>query len=441
MTSMQIGLLMGGLMLGLLALRIHIGICMFLAGAIGYGWIAGWDALLANLKHAPYARFSMYDLSVVPLFLLMGQFATYGGLSRSLFQAANAFVGHWRGGMAMAGVASCAGFGAICGSSLATAATMTQVVMPELKRHGYSNELAGGSIAAGGTLGILIPPSVPLIIYAILAEQNIAKMFMAALVPGILAALGYLIAVAVVIRLRPQEAGPATARMSWDMRLRTLLATWPVLAIFLAVIGGIYSGVFTPTEAAAIGMLATGMIAWKSGGLRNGGLAECIYGTAVGTGMMFLILIGADMLNALLAISQIPNIAAEWVQTLGLSPFGILLAILVLYVALGCIMDSLSMILITIPIFLPMIVGLDFYGLDVDEKSLWFGVLAMVVMEIGLITPPVGMNIYIINGIAKDVPMAAIFRGVVPFLVSDAVRLALLVGFPFLSLALMRWLG
>src|SRR5690606_10844017 len=207
MTTMQIGLIMGAAMMVLLALRIHIGIAMFLAGALGYAWISGWDALWAFLKHAPYARFSLYDLSVVPLFLLMGQFATHGGLSRALFQAANAFIGHWRGGMAMAGVASCAGFGAICGSSLATAATMTQVVLPELRRHNYSPALAGGSIAAGGTLGILIPPSVPLIIYAILAEQNIAKMFMAALIPGILAAVGYMIVVGIIARINPEAAG------------------------------------------------------------------------------------------------------------------------------------------------------------------------------------------------------------------------------------------
>lgn len=441
MTGVQIGLLMGVFMLAMLALRIHVGIAMFLAGAVGYVWISGWDALIATLKHAPYARFSMYDLSVVPLFLLMGQFATYGGLSRALFQAANAFIGHWRGGMAMAGVGACAGFGAICGSSLATAATMTQVVLPELRRHGYSPGLSGGAIAAGGTLGILIPPSVPLIIYAIIAEQNIAKMFMAALVPGVLAAVGYMIVVAVSVRLRADAAGPLVPRYAWSERWRTLLSTWPVIVIFAAVLGGIYSGLFTATEAAALGALATGVVAWKSGGLRDGGLAACIAGTASGTGMIFLILIGADMLSSLLAVSQISNVTAEWVQNLGLGPFGVLVAILVLYILLGCIMDSLSMIVITIPILLPVVLGLDYWGLGPDEKSIWFGVLAMVVMEMGLITPPVGMNVYVINGVARDLPLGTIFRGVVPFLVSDFIRLALLVGFPVLTLALVRWLG
>jgi len=439
MTTMQIGLIMGAAMMVLLALRIHIGIAMFLAGALGYAWISGWDALWAFLKHAPYARFSLYDLSVVPLFLLMGQFATHGGLSRALFQAANAFIGHWRGGMAMAGVASCAGFGAICGSSLATAATMTQVVLPELRRHNYSPALAGGSIAAGGTLGILIPPSVPLIIFAILAEQNIAKMFMAALIPGVLAAVGYMIVVGIIARINPQAAGGDVRRSTWPQRLQALAATWPVIVIFGVVIGGIYSGIFTPTEAAAVGALATGFTAWKSGGLKNGGWEQCISGTAVGTGMMFLILIGADMLNSLLAVSQIPNAAADWVQSMGLSPIGVVVCILLIYLVLGCVMDSLSMILITIPIFLPVILSIDLFGLGMDDKAIWFGVIAMSIMEVGLITPPVGMNVYVINGIAKDVPMATIFRGVMPFLMSDVVRIALLVSFPILSLALLRW--
>ena len=438
MTSVQIGLLMLAFMMLLLALRVHIGISMFVAGAVGYVLITGTDPLLAVMKHATYARFSMYDLSVVPLFILMGQFATHGGLSRALFKAANSFVGHWRGGMAMAGVASCASFGAICGSSLATAATMTQVVLPELRRHQYTPSLAAGSIAAGGTLGILIPPSVPLVIYAIIAEQNIAKLFLAALIPGLLAAIGYMIAIRIVVARDPSSAGPGSPRHSWAERGQTLLATWPVMLIFAAVIGGIYGGIFTPTEAAAVGVVLTGLVAWKNGGLRNGGLMDCISGTAKGTGMIFLILVGADMLNTLIAVSQISTYTTDWVQSLGIGPFGVLLAILVIYILLGCVMDSLSMILITVPIFLPVIMGFDYFGLAPDEKAIWFGVIALVVMEMGLITPPVGMNVYIINGIAKDVPLATIFRGVVPFLISDVVRLVILVAVPLISLGLIR---
>ncbi|NMG37244.1 TRAP transporter large permease subunit [Azoarcus sp. TTM-91] len=441
MSGMTIGLTMGAIMMVMLALRVHIGISMFLAGAIGYVWASGWDPLLAYLKNAPYGRFSLYDLSVVPLFLLMGQFATHGGLSKALFRAGNAFIGHWRGGMAMAGVSACAGFGAICGSSLATAATMSHVVLPELKRHQYKPSLAAGSLAAGGTLGILIPPSVPLVIYAILAEQNIAKLFVAAFIPGILAALGYMLVIAIVTRLDPAAGGPGTPKHSWAERMATLVDTWPVMLIFAVVIGGIYGGLFTPTEAASVGVVATGIAAWKSGGLKNGGLLECIYGTATGTGMMFLILLGADMLNAFMAVSQMPVEVAQWVEQMGFGPFTVLFAIILIYLLLGCVMDSLSMILLTIPIFLPIILGMDYYGLTHEEKAIWFGMVALVVMEIGLITPPVGMNVFIINSMAKDIPLATIFRGVVPFLCSDLLRILLLVAFPAISLIMLRWLA
>lgn len=434
MSGTTIGLIMGVAMMSMLALRVQIGIAMFLTGAIGYIWVSGLDPLLAYLKNAPYGRFSLYDLSVVPLFLLMGQFATHGGLSRALFKAGNAFIGHWKGGMAMAGVASCAGFGAICGSSLATAATMSHVVLPELKRHQYKPSLATGSLAAGGTLGILIPPSVPLVIYAILAEQNIAKLFLAAFVPGILAAIGYMLVIAIVCRVDAAAGGPGSPKHSWAERLRTVIDTWPVLLIFLVVIGGIYGGLFTPTEAAAVGALATGIAAWRSGGLKGRGFMECIYGTATGTGMMFLILLGADTLNSFMALSQLPAEAAAWVQEMGFGPFTVLFAIILIYLVLGCVMDSLSMILLTVPIFLPIILGMDYWGLGMEEKAIWFGMVALVVMEVGLITPPVGMNVYIINGVAKDVPMATIFRGVLPFLASDIIRIFLLVFFPSISL-------
>ncbi len=441
MSGTSIGLIMGVVMMALLVVRVHIGISMFITGALGYIWVSGWDPLLAYLKNAPYGRFSVYDLSVVPLFLLMGQFATHGGLSRALFRAGNAFIGHWKGGMAMAGVGACAGFGAICGSSLATAATMTQVVMPELKRHGYKPSLAGGSLAAGGTLGILIPPSVPLVIYAILAEQNIAKLFMAAFVPGILAALGYMVVIAIVTRVDPAAGGPGTPKHSWAERLTTLIDTWPVMLIFAVVIGGIYSGLFTPTEAAAVGVLATGLTAWKSGGLAEGRFMECIYGTATGTGMMFMILLGADMLNSFMAVSQLPVEAANWVESMGFGPFTVLFAIIVIYLLLGCVMDSLSMILLTVPIFLPIVLGMDYYGLGIEEKAIWFGMIALVVMEVGLITPPVGMNVFIIASMAKDIPLLTIFRGVLPFLASDVFRIVLLVAFPSISLFVIRALA
>jgi len=407
---------------------VPIGAAMFLVGVAGYVTMTGWAPLLSYLKTSAYGRFAVYDLSVIPLFLLMGNFATHGGLSRGLFGAAASLIGHWRGGVAMAGIGACAGFGAICGSSLATAATMGQVALPELRRHHYSPRLATGALAAGGTLGILIPPSVVLVVYAILAQQNIGKLFAAAVIPGLLAAFGYMAAIAIYVRLHP-GAGPAGPRQTWLERLRALRDVWPVATIFLVVIGGIYGGVFTPTEAASIGTIGAGLIAVLRG-MRRRQLVQCLLSTAESTAMLFFILLGADMLNVFLL--------ATWVQGLGVDPLLVLFAILAAYVVLGCLMDSLSMILLTIPIFLPIILGLDFFGLDPTEKAIWFGVLALMVVEIGLITPPVGMNVYIINSMARDVPMAETFRGVLPFLAADSVRIVLLVFFPILSLALVR---
>jgi tripartite ATP-independent transporter DctM subunit len=437
MTGIEWGALMFGVMLLLLVARVHIGIAMLLSGSVGYIFVAGIDPLMSYFKTAAYARFSVYDLSVVPLFLLMGQFATHGGLSKALFQAGNAFIGHWRGGMAMAGVTACAGFGAICGSSLATAATMGQVALPQMKAHNYSSRFATAVIAAGGTLGILIPPSVPLVIYAILTEQNIAKLFMAAFVPGIIAAIGYMVVIAIVARVSPSDA-PAGDRYSWKERIQALIDTWPVLLIFLVVIGGIYGGFFTPTEAAAIGMVATSFVAWKSGGLRGRGFFECMYGTAAATGMIFLILLGADVLNVFLALTQLNVELAKWVVGLHLSPILVMFLIILIYLVLGCIMDSLSMILLTIPIFFPIIMGLDFWGLDAESKAIWFGIIVLMVVEIGLITPPVGMNVFIINSMAKDVPMKETFKYVMPFLASDLLRITFIVFVPSVVLFVLK---
>ena len=438
MSGIEQGMLIGGLMLLLLALRMHIAMAMLLAGSIGYIWVSGLDPLLNYMKTAAWARYSIYDLSVVPLFLLMGQFATHGGLSKALFGAGNAMIGHWRGGMAMAAVGACAGFGAICGSSLATAATMGQVALPELRRHNYSPRMATAALAAGGTLGILIPPSVPLVIYAILTEQNIAKLFVAAFIPGLIAMTGYMIVIGILCRLDP-TAGPAGERTSWAGRLAALAETWPVMLIFAVVIGGIYGGLFTPTEAASIGTLATAFVAWRSGGLGQKAFLACLYGTSQATAMIFLILLGADIMNVFLALTQMPSELARWVVGLGLSPLLIMLVIICIYLFLGCIMDSLSMLLLTIPIFFPIIMGTDYWGLDPEGKAIWFGILSLMVVEIGLITPPVGMNVFIINSMAKDVPMQETFKGIVPFLASDLLRIALLVFFPSVALVALRF--
>ncbi len=437
MSPIEWGALMFGVLLLLLAVRVHIGIAMLMTGSIGYVFVAGFDPLMNYFKSAAYARFSVYDLSVVPLFLLMGQFATHGGLSKALFQAGNAFIGHWRGGMAMAGVTACAGFGAICGSSLATAATMGQVALPELKSHGYSGRFSTAVLAAGGTLGILIPPSVPLVIYAILTEQNIAKLFLAAFIPGILAAIGYMVVIAFVARVSPSDA-PAGDRYSWPQRLQALVETWPVMLIFAVVIGGIYGGFFTPTEAASIGTVATAFVAWRSGGLRGKGFLQCMYGTAAATGMIFLILLGADVLNVFLVLTQVNVALANWVIGLHVSPILVMFVIIFIYLVLGCIMDSLSMILLTIPIFFPIVMGLDLWGLDPESKAIWFGIIVLMVVEISLITPPVGMNVFIINSMAKDVPMKETFKYVMPFLASDLLRIVLIVFVPSIVLFVLK---
>ncbi|MCK6425431.1 MAG: TRAP transporter large permease [Burkholderiaceae bacterium] len=435
------GFIFLGLMM-LLVVRVPIGIAMFVAGASGYVYLNGGETLglINTLKSSAYARLSNYDLAVIPLFMLMGQFATHGGLSRSLFRFVSAFLGHRRGGIAMASVGACAGFGAICGSSLATAATMGQVALPELKRHGYAGSLATGALAAGGTLGIMIPPSVPLVIYAILTQESIGKLFMAAVLPGLIAMLGYMLVIQILVAWKP-HIGPAGERTPWPQRLRSLVEVLPVLAVFVVVIVGIYGGWANPTEAAAIGAAACGILAFLTGGMRLQGLLDSALGTAQATAMIFLVLMGADMLNTALALSQMPAELASWVQGSGLSPLFVLVMILLIYLFLGCVMDSLAMILLTIPIFYPMIMGLDFYGMSPTDKSIWFGILALMVVEIGLVHPPVGMNVYIINRLAKDVPLTDTFKGVMPFLLSDLIRIVLLVAFPGIALVLVRTFG
>jgi tripartite ATP-independent transporter DctM subunit len=442
MTGMQLGFVLFGVLMALLVIRVPIGIAMFSVGAGGYLYLTGGSTLplLSSLKNLAYARLSNYDLVVIPLFLMMGQFATHGGLSRSLFRFVRAFLGHRRGGAAMAAVGACAGFGAICGSSLATAATMGQVALPELRKLGYAGSLSTGALAAGGTLGILIPPSVPLVIYAILTQESIGKLFMAAVVPGIIATLGYMLVIQLIVRWRPQW-GPAADAAPWSDRLRSLAEVLPVLLVFLVVIVGIYGGWANPTEAAAIGAASCGLIAVISGGMRLRGVLESALGTAQATAMIFLVLLGADMLNTALALSQMPAELAAWVKDSGLSPLLVMLMILLIYIFLGCVMDALAMILLTIPIFYPMVMGLEFYGLTSTEKSIWFGILALMVVEIGLVHPPVGMNVYIINRLAKDVPLIETFKGVVPFLASDLVRIVLLLAFPGIALGLVRYLG
>ncbi|TSE37656.1 C4-dicarboxylate TRAP transporter large permease protein DctM [Tepidimonas fonticaldi] len=433
MTGIELAAWSFPVLLALIFIRVPIGLAMAVCGLVGAYLVYGTPVPLLNqLKQVTFTTFSNYNLSVIPLFLLMGQFAALGGLSRSLFKAAEAWIGHYEGGVAMAAVGACAGFGAICGSSLATAATMGQVALPELRRAGYSGALSTACLAAGGTLGILIPPSVVLVIYAILTEQNIAKLFLAAFVPGILAAVGYIIVISIYVRLKPDSAG-RMAPVPMAERWKALGSTWPVIVIFLSVVGGIYTGLFTPTEGAAVGAFGTGLAAWLAGGLNAKTLREAIYGTAIATGMIFMIVLGAGLYNTFLALSQLPQELAQWVIGQGLSPWLVLTLILVIYLLLGCVMDSLSMILLTIPIFFPMIMGLDF-GMTPEETAIWFGILVLIVVEVGLITPPVGMNLFVINNMARSVPIVQTYRGVTPFVISDLVRTAILAAFPSITL-------
>jgi tripartite ATP-independent transporter DctM subunit len=418
----------------LLAVRVPVGVAMIAVGVGGYASIAGFAPLLNYAKTSPYWAFANYDLSVVPMFLLMGQFASRAGLSKALFESANTFLGHRRGGVAMAAIGGCAGFGAICGSSLATAATMAQVALPELRRYNYSGALATGALAAGGTLGILIPPSVVLVIFSIAVEANIVTMFQAALVPGILAALGYLAAIWLYVRIRPL-AGPVGPRATSAQRRHAFIQTWPVMFISVLVIGGIYAGIFTPTGGAAVGALGTGLIAVWRGGLRLQGFVECLIGTAGATAMIFLILLGADFFNAFLGLSRMPLELAELIGASGLAPMAILLGVILIYLLLGCVMDSLAMILLTVPVFWPIIAGLDFQ-MPEDDLKMWFGIIVLIVVEVGLITPPVGLNVFVINSLARDIPLKQTFLGVLPFLLSDAIRVALLIFVPGLALFL-----
>ncbi len=440
MTPITLTLLIFGVMLALMALRTPIAVAMFVAGTVGYVLKAGWLPLASFLNTQAFARFASYDLSVIPLFILMGNFATQGGISRALFAFASAVMGRFRGGLAMAAVLACAAFGAICGSSVATAATITSVALPEMRRHGYSGRLATGTLAAGGTLGILIPPSVPLVIYAILAEQNIAKLFAAAMIPGVIAMLGYMVAIAIYVRVVPGHAPTEQPADAPKLDAALMWGIVPIAVVFLLVFGGIYSGKFTPTEGAAVGAAATFVAALAKREITWAKFKQCFYATAESSAMIFLIFLGADLMNAALALTQVPAQLAGVVSSWGLSPVMVVAAILLFYVVLGAVMDELSMILLTIPIFFPMIMALDF-GMPKESVAIWFGIMVLMTVGFGLLAPPVGLNVYVVNALAKDVPIAESYRGVMPFLISDTLRTLLLLFFPPISLWLVKYLN
>ena len=438
MSSLSLTLLIFGSMLALMAVRAPIAVSMFAAGAIGYVTQTGWGPFASFLNSQAFARFAGYDLSVIPLFILMGHFATKGGISKSLFEFAAGVMGRFKGGLAMASLLACAAFGAISGSSVATAATITGVALPEMQRHGYSGRLATGTLAAGGTLGIQLPPSIVLVIYAILTEQNISKLFAAAIIPGIIAMCGYMIAVAIFVRVVPGHA-PEVDPNREGVTLRSVIGVAPIVIIFTLVFGGIYGGFFTPTEGAAVGAAATFLTALLKGEMTLAKFKECFYGTAVSAAMIFLIFIGADLMNSALALTQVPNQLAAVVGSWGLSPLIVVVAILLFYVLLGAVMDELSMLLLTIPIFFPMVMALDF-GMAKESVAIWFGIMVLMTVGFGLIAPPVGLNVYIVNGMAKNVPMGETYRGVMPFLISDVIRTTLFLFFPIIPLWLVGFI-
>ena len=438
MSSLSMAGAIFGVMLVLMALRVPIAISMFAAGVFGYISQVGWLPFSNNLNGIAYARFASYDLSVIPLFILMGNFATQGGISKALFEVAATLMARFKGGLAMAAVMASAAFGAICGSSIATAATITSVALPEMKRHGYSGRLSTGTLAAGGTLGILIPPSVPLVIYAILTEQNIAKLFAAAMIPGAIAMTGYIIAIAIYVRLVPGQAPDHDDDDRPRMTAKLAMGVLPIAVVFLIVFGGIYGGLFTPTEGAGVGAAATFVAALLKRELTWAKIKHCFFATAEASAMIFLIFIGADLMNASLALTQVPAMLAEVVNSWGLSPLMVVTAILLFYVILGAVMDELSMILLTIPIFFPMIMAMDF-GMSQEMTAIWFGIMVLMTVGFGLLAPPVGLNVYVVNGMAKDVPISESYKGVMPFLISDVFRTTLLLLFPSISLWLVQY--
>jgi C4-dicarboxylate transporter DctM subunit len=429
MTPFDIGLIGIAILIVMLFSGIHIGVVMASIGFLGISYLNGWSSGLMVLKTVPFTTFADYGMSVVPLFILMGSICFYAGVSQDLYNTVHKWIGHVRGGLAIATVGACAAFAAISGSSLATAATMGTVALPEMKRYKYKDELAAGCVAAGGSIGILIPPSVPFILYGIMANQSIGKLFMAGIIPGILQAVFYISTIFLLCRRRP-EIGPQGPAYTLKEKISSLQSSWIVILLFVLVVGGIYLGIFSPTEAAGIGAcgaFAFGVLRRK---LTWEAFGKSLSSTTKNTAMIFVIFLGAMILGYFLAVTRLPFELAEFIGDLPVNRYVILLIILVIYILLGAVMDSLAMILLTVPIFYPLVTKLGF-------DPIWFGVIIVRVAEIGLITPPVGLNVFVIKGLTgDDVPMFTIFRGIIPFIIADILHMALLVMIPQLSLFL-----
>lgn len=446
MTASMIGF---GVVLVLVLLRMPIVFAMGFVGTLGFAYERGGSlfderglrASLSMVGRQVTDTAQDYGLSVIPLFILMGLFVNKGGMARELYAVSNAFLGHMRGGLAMATVMACGGFSAICGSSLATAATMSKVAMPEMRRFNYSDQLATASIAAGGTLGILIPPSVILVIYGILTETSIGKLFMAGIIPGLMGILFYLGAVRYTVWRQP-ESGPAGVRTPWPERLVALKSVWAVLLLFFLVIGGLYgifdfaplNLTFSPTEAAGMGAMGAFIIALARRSLSFKGMIEVLTETAITSASLFAVLIGAQIFSNFVNVAGMPEALISLVTAYDVSPMMVMVMILLVYVVLGCVFESMSMLLLTVPIFFPLVTSLGF-------DPIWFGIVVVVVVEISLITPPVGLNVFILKGVVGDVSTGTIFKGVTPFWIADILRLALIVLLPIIVLFLPNQMG
>lgn len=412
----------------LAAVGVPVALAMALSGFLGFGLVVGWPAALAVVGQTAYDTAFSYELAILPLFILMGNFITRARLSEELYSAAYAFVGHMRGGLSLATLIACSGFSAVCGSSLATAATMSRVTMPSMRKFGYKDSLATGSIAAGGTLGILIPPSVALVLYGIMTNNDIGLLFIAGIIPGLIGLALYCTAAYIVTLIDP-AAGPRAERFNWRQRLQVLRGVWGVALLFIVVIGGIYLGVFTSTEAAGIGAGFACLFAIIKGRMRLHEFFGILIDTACMTAMLFMVIIGALIFSHFVNVGGLLQALNTLVHTLNLGPTGVLIGVLLVYIALGLVLESMSMLLLTIPIFYPLMMG---YGFD----PIWFGIIVVVVTEISLITPPVGMNIFVLRATLPDVETATIVRGVIPFVLADVVRLSLLAFIPILVLFL-----
>lgn len=417
----------------LMLLRVPVAIALMVSGVLGFGLQAGWGPAFSLLASEPAGYLSNGDLATIPLFLLMGAFAGLAGLSSDLYRLAAAFLGHWRGGLAYATIGGCAGFGAICGSSMATVATMTRVAMPEMRARGYDRGLAAGTIAAGGTLGILIPPSIVLVIYAVMTEQFVVTLFAAAVIPGLIAVSFQMLAVRLYLVWRPGHA-PASERIPLSARWALLCQSWRVLALVFVVSGGIYAGIFTATEAAAVGCVLAGAFAWRAGRMDWAATRAAVLDTALTTAMIYLMVVGASVFTYFLSVSRIPLELVSWIEAQQLAPTLVILALLVFYIILGCFFETMSALVITLPFVFPLVMSLGY-------DPIWWGIVCVMVVELGLITPPFGLNLFVISGMCPDISTGRVATGTLPFFVADLARLGLLVAVPGMALWLPGVLG